>query len=62
MQKKEKKIHTGFRLSKNNIELLEDFEKSLGINKTGVLEMLLTVVGKNKEIMMKLIQSSFVGK
>ena len=26
MAKKEKKVHTGFRLSKTNIELLEEYE------------------------------------
>ena len=44
----ELKIHTGFRLTKNNYKLLENLEKDLGINKTSVVNMILSLIEKDK--------------
>lgn len=55
---KEKKIQTGFRISKNNHELLKYYEKQLGINRTSVLELILTVSGKDKKMMLSLLKKA----
>lgn len=55
---KEKKIHTGFRLSKENHELLQYYEKNLGINKTNVLELILTISAKDKKMMLALLKNA----
>ena len=54
----ELKIHTGFRLTKNNYKLLEDLEKDLGINKTSVINMILSLIKKDKSILINLIKSA----
>jgi hypothetical protein len=54
----ELKIHTGFRLTKKNYQLLEDLEKDLGINKTGVINMILSLIKKDKSVLVDLIKSS----
>ncbi len=54
----ELKVHTGFRLSKNNYKLLENLEKDLGINKTSVVNMILSLIEKDKSILINLIKSA----
>ncbi len=54
----EQKIHTGFRLTKPNYELLEDLEKDLGINKTSVMNMILYLIQKDKSVLIDLIKSA----
>lgn len=54
------KVHTGFRLTKENYKLLENLEKDLGINKTGVVNMILTLIEKDKSVLVNLIQSAIV--
>lgn len=54
----ELKIHTGFRLTKNNFKLLEDLEKDLGINKTSVINMILSLIKKDKSVLINLIKSA----
>ncbi len=55
MSDKEHKIHTGFRLSKQNVKFIEDTGSSLGLNKTGMLDLLLTVIRKNPAILSDMI-------
>lgn len=59
---KEKKVHTGFRISKQNHELLQFYEQQLGLNRTGVLELILSVVGNDKTLMLKLLQDALLQK
>jgi len=54
----DQKIHTGFRLSKKNYQLLEDLEKDLGINKTSVINMILSLIKKDKSVLINLIKSA----
>jgi len=58
MAKKKNKIPQGFRLSEENIKLLEDLENSFGINKTSIVDMILTLIRKDKNIIIKLIASA----
>ncbi len=55
---KDKKILTGFRLSEGNMKFIEDTGKKLGINKTSALDMLLTVMQKDKRMLTSLIQKA----
>ena len=55
---KEKKIHTGFRITKENHELLEFYEKNLGINRTSVLELILKISGHDKDMMLNLLKKA----
>lgn len=55
MPDKDLKIHTGFRLSKQNIKFIEDTGKSLGLNKTNTLDMLITIIRNNPNTLTKLI-------
>lgn len=52
------KVHTGFRLTQNNYELLEDLEKDLGINKSSVVNMILSLIKKDKTVLANLIESA----
>jgi len=54
----EQKIHTGFRLTKKNYKLLEDLEKELGINKTSVINMILSLIKKDKSVLINLFKSA----
>ena len=54
----ELKIHTGFRLTKNNYKLLEDLENDLGINKTSVINMILSLIKKDKSVLINLIKAA----
>lgn len=54
----EQKIHTGFRLTKNNYKLLEDLENELGINKTSIINMILSLIKKDKSVLIHLIKSA----
>ncbi|NOR87423.1 MAG: hypothetical protein GQ527_07425 [Bacteroidales bacterium] len=55
---KKNKIHTGFRLSQSNYNLLSYYQKTLGISKTSVLELLLTVAAKDKKMMLNLLKNA----
>jgi len=52
------KVHTGFRLTTENYKLLEKLEKDLGINKTGVVNMILTLIDKDKKVLVDMIDNS----
>lgn len=54
----ELKVHTGFRLTKKNYILLEKLEGDLGINKTGVINMILSLIEKDKSVLVNLIKSA----
>jgi hypothetical protein len=54
----ELKVHTGFRLTKKNYKLLENLENDLGINKTGVINMILSLIEKDKSVLVNLIKSA----
>ncbi len=62
MAKKETKVHTGFRLSKNNLDFIEDMGNSLGLNKTNVVDMILTVVRNDTSLVVRLIKNSITKK
>lgn len=53
---KQKKVLTGFRLSEGNVRFIEDTGKKLGLNKTSVLDMMITVVRKDKSLFSGLIE------
>lgn len=55
---KQKKIHTGFRISKENLDLLKYYESNLGLSRTSVLELILTVAGKDKTMMLTLLRNA----
>ncbi|MFP4023016.1 MAG: hypothetical protein ACLFVR_00715 [Thiohalospira sp.] len=52
------KVHTGFRLTKTNYKLLEELEKDLGINKTSVINMILSLIKKDKTVLINLLKSA----
>ncbi|HKL09499.1 MAG TPA: hypothetical protein VJ896_12035 [Bacteroidales bacterium] len=52
------KIHTGFRLTKTNYKLLEELENELGINKTSVINMILSLIKKDKSILVELFKTA----
>jgi len=56
------KIHTGFRLSKTNYDLLKYYQKTLGISRTSVLELLLTIAAKDKKMMLQLMKKAVLPK
>lgn len=58
MPEKDLKVHTGFRLSRQNIKFIEDTGKSLGLNKTSTLDMLITILRNNPKELTGLIIKS----
>lgn len=62
MPDKDLKIHTGFRLSKQNIDFIEDTGNSLGLNKTSTLDMLLTIIRKNPNTLSELIKKAITAQ
>lgn len=58
LKDKQKKIHTGFRLSKENVVLLESLENELGINKTSVVDMMLTAIRRDKQLIIRLLEGA----
>jgi len=60
MPTKDNKIHTGFRLSRQNLQFIEDKGKSLGLNKTSMLDMLITIMRKNPKALSNLIQKAII--
>lgn len=52
------KIQTGFRLSQSSYDSLSYYQKHLGISRTSVLELLLTVAAKDKQMMLKLLKKA----
>lgn len=55
MSDKDIKIHTGFRLSRQNLQFIEKTGSSLGLNKTNTLDMLITVMRSDPGTLTKLI-------
>ena len=55
MPNKDLKIHTGFRLSRKNIQFIEKTGDSLGLNKTSTLDMLITIIRTNPNTLTSLI-------
>jgi len=58
MATKDLKIHTGFRLSKQNLQFIEKTGSSLGLNKTNVLDMFITILRKDPKVLSSLIQKA----
>ncbi len=58
MPTKDNKIHTGFRLSQQNLKFIEDKGKSLGLNRTNMLDMLITIMRNNPKAVSNLIQKA----
>lgn len=58
MQGKDNKIHTGFRLSRQNLQFIEKTGNSLGLNKTSMLDMLITIMRNNPQALSSLIKKS----
>ena len=54
----QKKILTGFRLSEGNMRFIEDTGKRLGLNKTSALDMLLTLMRKDKNLLSELVRKA----
>ncbi len=55
MPDKDLKIHTGFRLSRKNIQFIEQTGESLGLNKTSTLDMLITIIRNDPKTLTGLI-------
>lgn len=62
MSTKENKIHTGFRLSKSNIDYIDDLGKSLGLTRTNIVDMMITLLRKDKSILISLIKNQISKK
>ncbi len=60
MVKKDNKIHTGFRLSQQNIKFIEKTGSSLGLNKTNTLDMLITIIRTNPKTLTELITKAML--
>ncbi len=58
MSAKENKVLTGFRLSKKNIEFIDKIGGSLGLNRTSVLDMFITIIRRNNDVLMGLIKNA----
>jgi|AntAceMinimDraft_15_1070371.scaffolds.fasta_scaffold10643_1 hypothetical protein len=58
MPTKDNKIHTGFRLSRQNLQFIEKSGESLGLNKTNMLDMIITMIRNNPEELTSLIQKA----
>ncbi len=58
MRKGNKKILTGFRLSEGNLKFIEETGEKLGMNKTSVLDMLLTVIRRDKGVLTDMIRKA----
>ena len=52
------KIHTGFRLSRQNLQFIEKTGISLGLNKTNTLDMLITIMRNNPKALTNLISKA----
>ncbi len=55
MSAKDNKIHTGFRLTRQNLDFIEKTGISLGLNKTSTLDMLITIMRTNPKAISNLI-------
>lgn len=58
MLKEGRKIPAGFRLSAGNMNFVEETAGKLGITKTAALDLLLTVVRKEKDMLTVLIRKA----
>jgi biotin operon repressor len=56
MSGKENKIHTGFRLSKNNVDFIQKISDSLGLTRTNVVDMIITILRNDKTLLSELIK------
>jgi len=52
------KIHTGFRISKRNLDFIENTGKNLGLTKTGVVDMFITILRNNPNELGQLLQKA----
>ncbi len=55
------KVHTGFRISRENIKFIESTGEKLGLNKTAVVDMLITIIRNNPGTLKQLIQKAING-
>ena len=60
MASKDLKVHTGFRISKENLDFIERTGDNLGLNKTNVLDMFITILRKEPKVVSSLIQKAFL--
>ena len=58
MADKDIKIHTGFRLSRKNLQFIEKIGSSLGLNKTNALDLLITVLRNDPKALSNLISKA----
>ncbi|NQU35068.1 MAG: hypothetical protein HQ521_17720 [Bacteroidetes bacterium] len=58
MSDKDIKIHTGFRLSRKNLQFIEKIGSSLGLNKTNALDLLITVLRNDPKALSNLISKA----
>jgi len=58
ISKNDIKIHTGFRLTPENFKLLEKLEKDLGVNKTGIVNMILKLIDNDRNVLTNLISNA----
>ena len=58
MSTKDNKIHTGFRISRQNLQFIEKTGESLGLNKTSMLDMLITIMRNDPQALSRLIQKA----
>jgi len=56
MPEKENKILTGFRLTKHNIDYIDKLSAKLGLNRTNVVDMIITLVRKEQNLLPELIK------
>ena len=60
MASKNLKVHTGFRITKENLDFIEKTGNKLGLNKTNVLDMFITILRKDPKVASSLIQKAFL--
>ena len=58
MKRERKKVLTAFRLSEGNLKFIDETGLKLGMNRTSVLDMLLTVVKRDKALLTEMIRQA----
>ncbi|MDD4191522.1 MAG: hypothetical protein PHI28_09325 [Mangrovibacterium sp.] len=58
MKRERKKVLTAFRLSEGNLKFIDETGVKLGMNRTSVLDMLLTVVKRDKALLTEMIRQA----
>ncbi len=58
MKRERRKILTGFRLSEGNLKFIDETGEKLGMNRTSVLDMMLTVVRRDKGVLTDMIRKA----